>query len=75
MQLARRDPDLRAHPELAAIGELGRGVAHQDRAVEPLEKPRGGGVVLGQDALGMGGAVGPDMRDRRVDIVDDPSPR
>jgi hypothetical protein len=31
VQLARGDADLRAHPELAAIGELGGGVAHQDR--------------------------------------------
>ena len=40
MHLAGGDADFRAHAEFTAIGELGRGVAHQDGAVEALEEAR-----------------------------------
>src|ERR687896_1673894 len=38
VQAAGRDANLGAHAELAAIGELGRGVAHHDCAVDLREK-------------------------------------
>ena len=51
MHLARRNPDLRAHAELAPVRELGGGISHKDRAIETLEKPRRRGVVFGYDAV------------------------
>jgi hypothetical protein len=53
VHLAGGDADFRPHPELAAIRELGRGIAHQDRRIEPFKEPRCRGVILGQDRLGM----------------------
>ena len=55
MHLAGGDPDLGAHAKLAAIGKLGRGIAHQDRRIQPLEKTIGGAVILGDDAIGVVG--------------------
>ena len=64
--------DLRAKTKLAAIGELGRGVAHQDGTVEPLKEPLGGGVILGQDAFGVLAAIAADMGNRPIHPIDDP---
>ena len=46
VQAAGGDADLGAHAELAAVGELGRGVVQHDRAVEAGEEAIGGGLVL-----------------------------
>ena len=72
MHLPGRDPDLRPHPELAAIGELGRGVDQHDAAVdlvqEALRRSRG---ILGENAVGMVRAVAVDMRDGARNPIDD----
>ena len=40
VELAGRDADLAAEAELAAIGELGRGVVEEDRGVDLVEEAR-----------------------------------
>ena len=70
MQLPRRDADLRAHAELAAVGELGGRVDHDDGAVDPVEEGFGRLRVLGDDGLGVLGAMAGDVGDGRVDAVD-----
>src|SRR5438094_8076935 len=52
-----RDADLGAHAELAAIGELGRGVDQHDGAVDLAQKAFGGRLVLGHDRVGVVRAV------------------
>ena len=66
VHLAGGDADLRAETELAAVGELGRGVPDHDRAVDPVQEIFGRRGILGDDRLGMAGAVSLDMVDRRV---------
>ena len=68
-------PISRAHAELAAIGELGRGVVQHDGGIDLGEEALDGRRVLGDDRLGVVRAVGRDMRDRLVDAVDHASPR
>ena len=58
------DADLGAHAELAAVGELGRGVEQHDRAVDLAQEALGGGLVLGDDRVGVVRAVALDMGDR-----------
>ncbi len=70
MHLAGRDADFRAHAEFAAVGKLRAGVAHQDGAVEPVEKALRGGVVFGQDRLGVLAAVAADVVDGLIHPVD-----
>ena len=55
MHLAGGNADLGAHAELAAIGELGRGVDQHDGAVDLLQEALGDGRVLGHD--GVDGAI------------------
>src|SRR5689334_10707703 len=53
MEFSGRDPDLRAEAELAAVGELRRGVVQHDRRVDLAQEPLGGLVVLGHDRVGV----------------------
>ena len=69
MQLASGNPDLATHPELTTIRELRAGVAHQDGTVQPFKEPSGGGVVLGQDRLGVVRAILADMRNRLIHAI------
>src|SRR3954454_22230435 len=71
MQLLSRVADLRAHPELAAVGEA-RGCVdvHAGRVDPQLERASSGGVA-GDDRLRMPGAVRVDVCDRVVDGVHD----
>jgi len=46
VHLARGDADLRAHAELAAVGELGRGIVHDDGAVDRGHKAARGFAIL-----------------------------
>jgi len=62
--------DLGAHAELAAVGELGRGVVEHDGAVDLGEEPVGGGLVAGDNSVGVVRAVTRDMGDSRVEAVD-----
>src|SRR5262245_25469006 len=71
VEFAGGDPDLRAEAELAAIGELRRGVVQHDRRVDFAEEFPGRLGVLGHDRVGVARAVVLDMRDRPVDAVDD----
>src|SRR6202030_10778 len=64
------DADLRAHAELAAVGELGGGVMQHDRAVDALQKALGGGAVFGHDRFGVRGAVARDVRNGRIHALD-----
>ena len=61
---ARRDADLGAEAEFAAIGELRRGVVQDDGAIDLRQEPRGGGLVRRDDRIGVVRAVGLDMGDR-----------
>ena len=64
VQLLRRVADLRAHPELAAVGEARRGVhVHAGRVHAQLKGPRALGV-RGHDRLGMPAPVAADVLDR-----------
>ncbi len=70
MQPPGGDADLGAEPEFAAIGELGRGVDHHDRAVDFGEEALGGGGVAGDDRIGVVRGMALDMVERRVEPVD-----
>ena len=71
VQLLRGDADLGAHPELRAVGERGGGVDHHGGRVDPRGELPGRPHVLGDDRLGVAGRSGRDVRDRRVQRVDD----
>ena len=71
VQLLRRDPDLGAEAELAAVDEAGRGVDQHGRAVHPGDEPARGLEVAGDDRLAVAGGPLPDVRDRLVDVVHD----
>ena len=71
MEAIGGDADLRAHAELASVGELRRGVVQHDRAVHPLQKALRRRLILGDDGFGMRRAVLGDVRDRAVDAVHD----
>src|SRR5690606_31322843 len=70
MQSPRRDADFGAEAELAAVGELGRGIVHDDRAVDCGQEALGGGRVLGDNRVGVMARMRVDMRERAVEAVD-----
>src|SRR3546814_17840292 len=53
VQLAGGNADLGPHAELAAVGELGRGVVHHDAGIDLVQEAGRGHGVLGDDGLGM----------------------
>src|ERR1700722_5573526 len=69
MEAAGRDADLGPEAELAAVGELGRGIVQNngriDLAQELLRRRR----VGGDDGVGVMGAIALHMRDRALDPV------
>ena len=67
MEAAGGDADLGAEPELAAIGELRRGVVQHDRGIDLVEEFLRRRLVGGDDRVGVMGAVTLDVLDRRVD--------
>src|SRR5262249_7274530 len=70
VKTASGDADLRAKPDLAAVGELRRGVVQHDRGIAlAQELPRRGGI-LAHDRIGVVRAVMLDMTDRGIDAVD-----
>ena len=71
MQLLRRDADLRTETELFTVGEGGRGVDHHRGGVDAGAELAGGAEVAGHDCLGVAGAVGIDVGDCGVDVLDD----
>src|SRR5947209_10802118 len=56
VELARRNADLAAEAELAAVGELRRRVPQHDCAVDAAQEMIRGGGVLGDDSLGVASA-------------------
>src|SRR3546814_18720206 len=52
VEAPRRAADLRPQAELAAVGELGRGILHADRAVHLCEEAVCAGGVLGDAPVG-----------------------
>ncbi len=71
VHLACGDADFRTHSKLSAVCELGRRVAHQDRAVEAGEEAGGCCVILSHDRIGVLRAVGRDVLNGVVHPVDD----
>src|SRR5437867_2715837 len=61
-----RDADLRAQAELAAVGELGAGIVHDDGAVDLVQESVGRGLVVGHDRFGVLTAEVRDVLDRSV---------
>lgn len=57
MQPARRDPDLSAQPEFAAIGELRRGVVHDDGGIDFIEETLGRINIAGDNGVGVVGGM------------------
>ena len=70
MQLARRNPDFRAHAKLTTICKLRGGIAHQNRAIELMEKAVRNGIVFRQNGVGVVASETPDMSNRGVHTVD-----
>src|ERR1700751_3797131 len=64
MEFARRYPDLGAEAELAAVGELCRGVGQDDGGIDLAEEFARGCVILAHDRVGVARAVILDVRDR-----------
>jgi hypothetical protein len=64
MHLAGGDADLGAHAELAAIGELRRGIVQQDGRIDLVEEALDGLGILGDDRFGVVRGKGLDMLDR-----------
>src|SRR5436190_21220594 len=71
VEFAGGDADLGAEAELAAIGELRRGVVQHDRRVDLVEEFLCGLRILGHDRVGVARAVIMDMGDRFIDAADD----
>ena len=63
VQAVGGDADLAAEAELAAVGELGRGVDQDDGAVDTRREPFGGLGVGGDDGLGVARAVAGEVID------------
>src|SRR5579863_7682982 len=70
MQPAGGDADLGAKAELAAVGELRRGVVQHDRRIHLAQKFLRRLLVFGDDRIGVMRAVALDMRDRTIHTVD-----
>ena len=70
MQAAGGDADLGAEAELAAVGELGRGVVQHDGGIDFAQEFLRRCGVVGDDRVGVVRAVALDMRDGGVDAVD-----
>jgi hypothetical protein len=70
VELAGRNPDLAAEAELAAVGELSRGVPEHDRAVDAGKEAFGRLLIGGDDGVGVLGAEARDMLDRAIDAGD-----
>src|SRR5579859_7246845 len=70
VEFGRTDADFGAHAELPAVGKLRRGIMKHDGAVDLLEKPLRGCRVIGDDALGMLGAISRHVSDRRGNVID-----
>ena len=73
MQLLCTDGYLRAQPELTAVVEARAGVHKYGRRVDLVDKASRVLPIVGQDAVGMVGAVFVDVRDGFVQTVPPPA--
>src|SRR3954470_17606213 len=69
MESARGDADLGTEAELAAVGELRRGVVQHDRGIDLAQEYFRNGLIRAHDRIGMMRGVVLDMRDRAVAAV------
>ena len=70
MQPASGNADLRAKPEFTPIGELARGVDHDDRAIDFAQETFGYALVGGDDGIGVMRGMPGDMFERGIEIID-----
>ena len=70
VQFLCADRDFRAHTHCAAIGETRAGIPVDCGRIHCVEEALGMIRRLGQDAVGVLGAMARDMRDRLVDAAD-----
>ena len=71
VQARGRDADLGAEAELATIGEPRRRVVHHRRLADLAKEAFGRPLIAGDDRLGVIAAPALDVRDGRVEAVDD----
>src|SRR3954463_11282126 len=71
VEFARSNSDLRAEAELAAVGELRRGVVQHDRRIDLAEEFCGGATVFRHDRIGVMRAVALNVSERLVEAIDD----
>src|SRR5699024_4948479 len=69
VELLGGDAHFAAQTELPAVGEPGGGVPVHRRAVHQGEELPGGGLVIGNDGVGVVGGVGGDMGDGLLHAV------
>ena len=71
MELLGRDADLGAQAKLTAVGEARAGIGVYGRSIDRIQEALAGDLVLGNDGLGMHGAIAVDVRDGLVLIGHD----
>ena len=62
--------DLGTHAKLTTIGELGRGVMDSDGAIDAIEENLSCRRIIGDDGVGMFGAMPIDVIHRILDAID-----
>ena len=70
MDLVGGNADLGAEAVFEAVGKTGRGVDHDARRIDLAQKATRAAVVLGDDGIGVMRAVGVDVDDCGVEVVD-----
>lgn len=71
VELVGGDADFCAETELATIGETGGGVVHDAGGIDGAQKLLSFRLVGSDDAVGVVRAVGVDVLDRGIDVIDD----
>ena len=71
VELLGRDADLGAQTKLAAVSEARAGVGVHGRGIDRIQEALAGVRVLGDDGLGMHGAVAVDVRDGLILVRND----
>ena len=71
MELLGRDADLGAQAKLAAVGEARAGVGVHGRGVDRIQEALASVLVLGNNSLGVHGAVAVDVRDGLILVGND----
>ena len=71
MNATRRNTDFSTHSKFTPIRKLRRCIVQDDSAVNLAEELIRGGIIIGNDTLGMSRSVLPYVGNRRINIVDD----